>query len=139
VTTRRAVGLSVLHFSVVRVRNNPSRFVTCMRACVQRHRWARRTGGGDPTVGGSGVEGDARSVKPYRHRRRPWFLPRIPTPIRQPHRPTPPPHHLDKARRRRRCRRRQRAPFICQRAPSRGVRVRVRACVRMHVAHAAAP
>lgn len=43
VTTRRAVGLSVLHFSVVRVRNTTSRFVTCMRACVQRHRWARRT------------------------------------------------------------------------------------------------
>lgn len=108
----------------------------CVRAC-NGHRWARRTGGGDPAVGGSGVEGaDARSVKPYRHRRRP-FLPRVPHPdtpttpshstTAPPGRGTPPPTsstcpiHLPKG------------PFSwCP-------RVRVRACARMHVAHAAAP
>lgn len=86
-TTRRSVGLSVLHFSVVRVRNNPSRFVTCMRACVQRHRWARRTSGGDPTVGGSGVKGDARSVKPL-----PSPPPTVPTTNPHPNTPTTPSH-----------------------------------------------
>lgn len=70
-TTRRTAGLSVLHFSVVRMRNSSSRFVTCVCACVSayngvdgRDRPSCWRSGVRQSVGGSGVEGDARSVKP---------------------------------------------------------------------------